>query len=353
MFYPELLEICKGNTKLLSEELIEQIDNWLYMLPNNLCDKITITRFSQKFNIDYKLSMAILEKLSDLNVLKRIFAIHCPECGHVIRITDEEGLVEAMYSINYCYACDENDINISKSNIELRYKLIKNNYDPKKTIKLCDDILGREMKDPQSTIQDIIDECGYNVNNLFYKPSVEQRKELKKLCCGVTQPCKTTKEKGDKFEDFVYYLLGLVKNFTVSEKARTEINQIDCMARNVFPLAGTIMSEIGRILYCECKNEKSKPDNTYFHKIHSTMQLSQTKERDRRFGIVFSLKPPTSKAEDLARKCYIKNNIIILSFCYAELKDIVENNENFIDKLDQKTLQLIHGVTKEFDELGL
>lgn len=354
MYYKELLKICNNNGKLiLSNELMEAIDTWLYMLPDNLADKITVGRFSKNFNIDFNLSRAILEKLHELKVLKRLFVIRCPECGHLLKVTDEDNMVLDMLSIKYCYKCNQDELEINKENIEVRYKLIVKHYDPDKTKFLCDEIMGDCNNSGSDTIQDIIDKSNYNVNNLFYNPTVEQRKELNNLCCGVKSSSENTTAKGTKFEDFVYYMLSLVRTFNVTKAARTDINQIDCLAINKLPFTDTILGEIGSILYCECKNEKHKPGNTYFHKIHSIMQLTQTAKKERRFGIVFSIEPAPSTIDKLSKIAFSNNNIMLINFNYSELVTIVEEDRNFLDEVDKKAKKIIHRITKDLESLGL
>ncbi|MBE6067780.1 MAG: hypothetical protein E7211_08820 [Clostridium lundense] len=340
MFYPELLEISKSGTKILSDELIEEIDIWLATLPSSLVDKITVSRFSTRFGIDYQLARSILERLCELKLLERLYAILCPECGHVLKVTDERNLLESMASLSFCYSCNE-DINVDSKDIEIRYKLVKKSNDPDKIKKLSENILGKKSVNPQDRIDALIKEGNYNVNNLFYNPTEEEYKLLENLFCGVSKKHKTTTEKGNSLEELVLALLNTIKTVRATG-ARTSTNQIDCYVINKAKIPCTIFEKIGDIIYCECKNEKEKPDNNYFHKLNDIIILSRANVNEYRLGIVFSKLECTSTCERIAQKSYDKQNIYLINFSLSEIEEIIYKRINFLDYLRLKMDVLEH-----------
>ena len=342
MFYQELLEISKNGTKVLSDELIEEIDTWLATLPSSLADRITVSRFSSKFGLDYQLSRYILERLCELKLFERVYAILCPECGHVLKITDERNLLKDMNVTTYCYGCDE-DINITANDVEIRYKLLKMPNDPEKMKKLGEDSFGQKSFNSKDTIEHLIKEGNYNVNNLFYHPTEEEYELLENLFRGVSEKTyDTTTEQGNSLEELVLTLLNLIENVTATG-AKTSTNQIDCYVINKGnKIPCTIFERIGDIIYCECKNEKQKPDNTYYHKLSNIIILSRANQDQYRLGIVFSKLECTKPCDRIAQKAYDKQKIYLINFSLSELEEIIFKRINILDYLRFKMDMIEH-----------
>ncbi|UZQ49885.1 hypothetical protein [Clostridium kluyveri] len=342
MFYPELSKISSDNAiNFLSEELINEIDTWLALLPYGEQDKITISKFSTKFNLTYDISRIILEKLCNINILKRIFAISCPECNHVLKITDEENLYNDIIQIKSCYNCESSDLSIDASNVEVRYKLIKKPLkDPRKIKYIEKKLLGTSNNiSEEDTILNYIKKSKCNCNNMFYHPEDEEYKVLKELFHELNENHINTTEKGSSFEDLIIYILNLVLPFE-AQRSRTDINQIDCLVRNKFPLPGNILGEIGNMFYCECKNEKDKPGNDYFLKLTSILVFSQNGTKDRRFGIIFSIREPVRTLKKIAKKIFQNQNIILICIYKNDIEDIILNKKIYWILLRGKLMRL-------------
>lgn len=345
MFYPELSKISKDGTSILSEELIESIDVWLATLPSAIKDKITVSRFSAKFGLDYSLSRSILEKLYELKIFERVYAILCPECEHVLRVSNEQTLLEDMNEISFCYACDEN-VSIEAKNIEVRYKLIKEPNDPEKMNKLRSCVSNRKSFDPEDAINALIKENKLNTNNLFYNPTEEQYILLENLFYGVTKKSGTNMEKGNSLEELALAIMNTIKTLEATS-ARTQTNQIDCYVIKKFNMPGTIFEKIGDVIYCECKNEKSKPDNNYYHKLNDIIVLSRADPKDYRLGILFSRLKCTKTCETIAQKSYDRQNVYLVNFYLEELKEIIFKKVNFLDFLRMKMDILEHALIQD------
>lgn len=351
MFYQELLKISSNGAKILADELIDEVDTWLATLPSSLIDKITASRLSTKFGLDYKLSRNILERLCELNVLERVYAIICPKCGHILKVVEEKYLYETIVNTSYCYGCNE-EILIDSKDIELRYKLIKKPDDPEKLKRISGNMLGENIIAPQDRINNLLSEDNYNPNMVFYNPTESEYEKLEQLYRGMGEKFQNTTDQGNSLEDFVKYLLSLVRPFTAAG-CRTKTNQIDCAVRNMTPIPCTVFNEIGSLFYCECKHEKVGPGNTYFHKLNSILTLSRFDNRERRFGIVFSLEKPASTSITIARETYLGSNIILISFYKDELKKIVYERKNLLDEIEEKIYKVQRGIITDLEAAGL
>lgn len=361
MFYPELLQICNEN-KIISLDLVKEIDSWLAFLPTNQQNKITIRKCSNLLEIDYNIAGIILEKISELGVIKKIFSIKCPDCGFNLKLTDEDNLVDDFIELKtrgFCYSCGEDiEEQLSMDIIEVRYELVKKpSGSPDDFKDTAREVLNVEEK--IDTLGDLIEKANYKSNKLFYKPIEDDYERLETLLYGVEESIVsediTTKEKGDRLEDLVLALLNLVKPFEATKKAKTDINQIDCLVRNTMGALATpyILNEMGHVIYCECKNEKKKPDNTYFHKLSSTISFSQGKTTDRRFCIIFSREGAANTIDPFQRRLFDLRNILLINFDLVDLKRIVRQRTNLLDEIETKVAQIMHNTTKNFDDLNL
>lgn len=365
MFYPELKKIYDDSNNEITLELIEALDNWLAFLPENCQDKITASKLSNKLNLDYSISNGLLQKMCNIGILKRIFAITCPECGTILKITDEQNLyndVVALRSHNTCYCCDCEFKDFSMEDIVVRYKLIKSpSNDPKNTKNKIYDMLRLEEEKNDDNLGEILKKANYDSNRLFYNPTEQDYQKLDELFCGVINSRKiigksNNIDKGTSLEIFVEYLLNLIKPVTATRFARTGTNQLDSYAVNKLSLnkfnsMNPVLTKMGHTFICECKNENRKPKNEYFGKLSNELIMSRGIDRNiHKFGIIFSIEPPPSTYLDMAKKCFFTSNISIITFYKDEIEEIVKNRKNFLAYIDYK-LTLIEEDLKENDDL--
>lgn len=351
MFYPELYHIFKDKSAM-SQELIESIDRWFAFLPINQKDKITVGRFSKIFRLDYNISRGILEKLSEENFLKRIFAIRCENCGFVLKMSDEQNLYEdiiALKSHNDCYNCDDKIGDIKFEDVEVRYELItKPTNDPHSIKKETFELLGVKEKS-NDKIKDLLEKANYDSNKLFYNPTEGQYEELDKLFCGVLNAV-TTKEKGDTLEYFSKYLLELIKPIKATPKAKTNTNQLDEFVVNNGIGFNPVLDKMGHVFICECKNEGKAPANGYFHKLANILNTSTVNRNEEKFGIIFSKEAPPSTYLEMARKTYYTTNTTIITFFKDELKEVIYDKVNLLGYIDYK-INLVQKDLIENEEL--
>lgn len=359
MFYQELQQFYHELSNILTEDLINSLDEWLALLPENQQDKITVGRVANKFNIDFSIARAVLEKLSELKVLKRIFEIHCPQCGFVLKLTDEQNLYNDIIEIQShvtCYECDEELEEITPDDIEVRYKLIKKpTNDPNKikdTVKKIFNV--DDSKYDTNNLNDILKKANYDSNKLFYDPTEEEYRKLDELLRGVFN-ANSKKEKGDSLEEFVETLLNLIHPITATKFARTTTNQLDTFAVNHLTVSSMLkenpsLLKMGHTFICECKNESKTPKNEYFGKLATELINSRINPNEHRFGIIFSKEAPPKTYLMMAKKSYYTNKISIVTFYKDELEEIVYQKINLLAYIDYK-LSLIHEDLLESDEI--
>lgn len=369
MFYPELLRVF-NEYEFIDDGLIDEIDTWLGLLTDNQKDKITVSRFSNKFGIDYNLSRSILKKMCSYNILQELYAIKCPECNHILKITDRYNLYEAMQEVDFCYSCNNNII-ISDEDIQIRYKLVlkPNKSDKiKRFIKKISD--EKEIFNEVDTIKEILKK--ESSNEFYYCPSSEEYEELKVLFEEVknakaidSKGKRCTGAKGDTLEIFAEKLMSLIKPISATRKAKTSTNQLDTFCKNHsiqiksnlnnVKIENNTLFKMGDTFICECKNEDRTPKNDYFGKLSNILTMERGhidpgKVPEHKFGIIFSRMQAPSTYLKMSKKLYMSNNITIISFCFDELNEIVYNKKNILDYIDYK-IDLIHKDLIESEEI--
>lgn len=369
MFYPELLRVF-SEYEFIEYTLIDEIDTWLGLLTDNQKDKITVSRFSNKFGIDYNLSRSILKRMCSYNILQELYAIKCPECNHILKITDRYNLYDVMQEVNFCYACDE-EIIISDEDIQIRYKLVLKPNKSDKMKKFINEISDeKETFNEVDTIKEMLKK--ETSNKVYYCPKNEEYKELRVLFEEAMNAKskdesgkKCTGSKGDKLEIFVEGLMNLIKPISATRKAKTSTNQLDTFCVNhviqikrnskKIQFVNNALEQMGTSFICECKNEEKTPKNDYFGKLVSILSMERahfSKESlpEHKFGIIFSKKEAPSTYLNMAKKIYRSSNITIIAIFFDELKEIVYDQKNLLDYIDYK-IALIHKDLEECAEV--
>ncbi len=327
MYYQTLLTLNKKYKK----SIIEQYDAWLYNLPKREDDRISIGKTSNELNIEFSIAKNILEDSVELDILEHRYAINCPECGHAIEIVPIEELYDKIAIINSCDACETEDIQITDADIQILYKKIDNNKsesrrNERKNIKKFTNT---------DTLKGFIDDEIINPNDIFFKPTEEEKSKMIDLFERIGEEANNTTDFGNQLRNFIEYVLRIVKIFEAAN-IRTKTNELDCLVKNKLYFATPyFINELGSLIIVECKNEKSKPNNTYFHKLQGNLKLYKSN-----CGIIIAINDPTKAALQVANSNYLIDNTIIVAINYEELKKIVYNNLNFLDLLENKITML-------------
>lgn len=327
MYYQTLLTLKKK----YQEKIIEKYDFWLYNLPKREDDRISIGKLANELKIEFIIAKNILEDSVRLNILEHRYAIKCPECGHVIVIVTIEELYNKISEIENCDACETENIKITDEEIQVLYKKIDNgNYEDKK--KEIDPI--KEVTETD-TLKGFIQDKIIKPNDIFYKPTQEEKERMIELFERIGKKSSNTTEKGNQLRDYVEYVLRIVKVFEAAN-IRTRTNELDCLVKNKLYFASPyFLNELGNILIVECKNEKEKPDNSYFLKLKGILGLCKGK-----CGIIVAIQEPTKPALQIANKVFLQEDIFIIAINYEELKNITYNDLNFLDLLENKIISL-------------
>lgn len=327
MYYQTLLTLEKKYNK----KIIEIYDSWLFNLPQRVSDRISIAKASNELNIKFSMAKGILEDSVSLGILEHRYAIKCPECDHVIEIVSIEELYDKIKNINNCDACETENLTITDEDIQILYKKTENEINKGDTNKVKKNINFSNTDSLRGFFEDNI----LNPNDIFFRPTEEQKKEMTELFEKIGQEEKNTTALGNQLRNFTEYVLRMVKVFEAAN-VRTQTNEIDCLVKNKLQIGMPyFLNELGSLIIVECKNEKDKPENTYFHKIQGILKIFKSK-----CGIVVAIKDPTKPALQLANINYLMDDIIIVAINYEELRKVVYENLNFLDLLENKIIML-------------
>lgn len=338
MYYQTLLTL----NKKYGEDIIQKYDTWLYNLPKREDDRISIGKTANELQIEFVIAKNILEDSVALNILKHRYAIKCPECGHVIEIVPIEELYDKIKVIDNCDACESEDIKITDEDIQVLYKKNQKDGDIKKEKQTTKEINKLSSTD---TLKGFIEDKIVKPNDIFYKPTPEEKKYMVSLFNKIGKKAKNSTEKGNQLRDLVEYILRRVKIFEAAN-IRTATNELDCLVKNkLFFMAPYFTNELGSIVIVECKNEKSKPDNTYFHKLQGLLKIFKAKS-----GIIFAIQKPTRVVRQIANSNYLLDNTILIAIDYDELRQVVFNDLNFLDLLENKIVSLKVDATTYIDD---
>lgn len=327
MYYQTLLTLEKKYDK----KIIEIYDAWLFNLPQRVSDRISIAKASNELNIKFSMAKGILEDSVSLGILEHRYAIKCPECDHVIEIVSIEELYDKIRNINNCDACENENLTITDEDIQILYKKIENKIDIDDTNIVKKNINFNDTDSLRGFFEDSI----LNPNDIFFRPTEEQKKEMIKLFKRIGQKEKNTTALGNQLRNFTEYVLRIVKVFEAAN-VRTQTNEIDCLVKNKLQIGiPYFLNELGSLIIVECKNEKTKPGNTYYHKIQGILKIFKSK-----CGIVVAINNPTKPALQLANINYLMDDIMIVAINYEELRKVVYENLNFLDLLENKIVML-------------
>lgn len=327
MYYQTLLTLEEKYDKMI----IESYDSWLFNLPQRISDRISIAKVSNELKIEFIMAKGILEDSVSIGILEHRYAIKCPECDHVIEIVSIEELYDKIKNINNCDACETEDLTITDEDIQILYKKNENEINIGDTNKVKKNIKYSETDSLRGLFEDNI----LNPNDIFFSPTEEQKKEMIELFEKIGQIEKNTTALGNQLRNFMEYILRIVKIFEAAN-VRTKTNELDCLVKNKLHFAiPYFLNELGSLIIVECKNEKNKPDNTYFHKLQGILKIYKSK-----CGIIVAIKDPTKSALQVSNSNYLIDRTIIVAINYEELSKVVYDGLNFLDLLENKIAML-------------
>ncbi|MBQ3463294.1 MAG: hypothetical protein IJH36_09315 [Clostridia bacterium] len=335
MCYQKLLQ-CD----FLSEEKKKEISYYLDRMTQNSI--FTLSQFIFDNKLDRDLSKKLLTWLCTNNILKRGYAVRCPNCGHMIELIDD---INNTKDTIFCVNCSQ-DVELTSEDIVIIYMLNSPPFVDGQWVETYFKTL--EQLQPavpkEDTLKELLDSG--QANELFYSPSQQEYLELQRLYNDLFV-ADSTKEKGDTLEDLVRYLFNLCIHFKANS-IKIGNNQIDCYSRNQLCVPGTNIEPSDYDIISECKNENKKPGITYLEKLHSILIQSNRKN-----GIIFSKKEAPSTYLSTARELYLQDKILIISIDGNDLDKISNHKYNFLECIARKQAEIILNAKSNLVNQGL
>lgn len=178
-----------------------------------------------------------------------------------------------------------------------------------------------------------------DIDNQFMLDQQEYNIMIKKLNI-LNEETENTKQKGDKLEELLIYILEKSGIFKCTFNKRTSTNEIDVRAaktQNFITFENRYDINIENIIYFECKNYNQRLGVTYIGKFFSVLNVSGIK-----LGVVISPFGLTgtgwSDGNGLCKKLFLKNNIDIISITKEDLMKL--NNESLMNIIQRKIQEL-------------
>lgn len=340
MFYPILQEIFKDK-EYMNLDRIMALDHWLGFLPRPQWDKITIRRVSEEFNYKYEEAIMILKELYRYEILDEIYAVICPECSLTLKVLNKEEVEDYVLEERYCYSCN-GYFEIGFLDIQIRYRLIKEpDKNPELSYILEVNNYPEIDKLDKETLESFFQKEG--THSFYYNPKNIEYTTLEQLYKEVKMDGNSSNEKGEKFENFIEFLMNRIKPIKASKRIQTETNQLDTFCLNEYidariegRIENVALKKMGRSFICECKNETKSPKNEYFGKLQNILLMSSDEDLPEKFGIIFSMKNAPSTYVEMAKKVYFRNGTVIISLFSDDLDEIVYKRENLLKIIEYK-----------------
>lgn len=219
-----------------------------------------------------------------------------------------------------------------------------------------------DMKNENYNIKQYLQEIVKEPLNIFKELtswSEEDRKEfsglLEKLKSPFDKKVETTKEKGDRLEQLVSFLIRKSYFFEVYQNVRTGTNEIGEVitlseagrqALHTFHISRDILEINTDIVLGECKNYNSTLGVTYVGKFYSLLIST-----DVSFGIIFTQKGLTGHENEfrdayglvkvlrIIEKYRNKRDLVILTFTIEDYEKIAKG-QSFFELIKAKKLEL-------------
>ena len=307
--------------------------------------KLTESKLMSNTDLDNQVIRSVLDKLLELEVLERSFAVKCPECGLLVKSFDKIYEIEKACK---CYHCDT-IFEVENDDVYVIYSFKNYPFDTGQQIDSLAkfDVHAESVALTTDSLASFISKNNIDLNRVFFSPSEGDYKQLETMYNSVFKRQPNTKETGDVLENLITKLFSLCHNFTVSS-VRLHPNQIDCYVRNTMFIPGISDSNCIDSFMIECKNEEATPKSGYVNKLHSILNVSGCI-----FGIIASKYSAPRTFIELANKIYLSDRIIIISIDKNDLYSIVLKKSNLLECVERKITEVKLNATKDLQEIGL
>lgn len=343
MFYSQLLMLKDA----FPEEFLERADQYFGSLSSEARKSVSISRVAVHLNCSYEKSADFLAACAKNGFLKKYFVLCCPECGHIIKKISSIGDIK---NIEYCARCDEeipkDNLNCAQD-IGVRFEIIEDapfaegQHRP-------DSLIRGESADAvrPDSLQYAWDHGVVELED-FYSPAADCVDELLERANTIdSRQYATHTERGTFLEQLIVDIFNQCTCFSATREFRTELNQIDGFVVVKKYLKGGFFDAIGSYFYVECKNENSKPENGYISKLSDIMGRNGCS-----FGIFVSKKSTPDTFQQLCHELFLWRKQVIICVTTQEIIELLSNNDNFIEFLQRKYIEVCTNATSNLRDL--
>jgi len=339
MFYKQFLKI----TDVFDEHFVDKFDFWLTTLSDSESKTISVSAVASRFEVKYGLANEIVKFAEREGILKKRYLVLCnnEDCEFFYDEFDVEEFIRVLGTEGYCHNCG-NEFVISYENTIVVYKREKEPNVPESQIQ--NEIVKRIRNNESVRNFNLADSLVTRLNeiyDLFYSPEESAYNEMEKLKDKLDDEYPNTTLKGQAYEKLALHMFKAIRTFSGTNKLRTYTNQFDCTIKCPLTIECLwIFQRLSPYFVVECKNEKTTPSNTYFHKISDIMATNEAQ-----VGIVFSRKPPSDEDIQIAYQQYLVNRNLprqryLLSISDKDLEALIMNRVNLLEFLDFKIIEL-------------
>lgn len=309
----------------LDLKTLNNLDEYFSSLSLNARENLTFTNLQTHLKIDETSALELKTKLEENEYIIDYYVIYCPECGLLIKKFSD---IDEIKDYEHCHNCGAQIVK-DPEYIDIRFKLndriFKFNYNNNNTL-TSDAVREYSLKKA-------------NRNNFLYHLTKREKEELlSDLKKAINKNLyMTTKQQGDALEHFTLKLFKKIKCLECFPY-NTSTNQIDNLLKN--KLHTIIFEGLSKYIVVECKNEQKSPDVSYIDKLGGIINTFNNKKL-LNTGIVVSKTRPTKKFFDTSY-IYInsQNQLAIISITVEEIENLLKSNENLIDFIERKILNL-------------
>ena len=341
MFYKPFSAIME----IFNPTFVKDFDYWLATLPQHKRKNITASLVAAKFGVRYAQAEEMLKYANTQGILEKYYIVTCPYCDDVLAEADQSQLAEILITPQYCEECEEERV-ISTKDICLAYKVIKKPD-------ISDAVLEEEIERRIHNLNgehlnfqkaDSLENRPEELYLAFYNPDESAYQTLHEMRNRLDNNYENTKAKGDALEHLVEKLFTEIKGVQVSTNIKSATNQFDCTCMTNLKFGvHTVYDYLCPYFIIECKNEKKKPDTTYFNKLIGILDTNAAK-----LGIIFARLESTRTCSILSREHYLKSMgtnkpTVIITFSDKDLSLILDDRVNLLDYLNFKILQVTAG----------
>lgn len=109
-----------------------------------------------------------------------------------------------------------------------------------------------------------------------------------------------------------------------------------------------LLNRIGSSFYIECKNENQTPSIDYLQKFRGILHDAGMK-----FGVFVSKQSEPRTFKENVNHIFLKDDLIIVRFCLAELEELLNKKINLLECLEKKITEVTTNASHSLGYSGL